>query len=123
MDQLDLFLLQTKIELDEEKNRTDYIEPGRTYSCIEFLTPIGTSFTKSELLEGLQHFFVNNEEVAPIYRSGIIHGHTSNGYCSGPRMCHMYGFWPTAEMNPRFKKIFEHRWKPVYEKWNLHAPT
>jgi hypothetical protein len=69
----------------------------------------------------LNHIFLPNNDETVDYKLAVIHGHKESGSCAAPKMCHLYGFWPTVEMSPRFVKIFEARWKPAYGllKWEI----
>ena len=124
MDNLDAFLLKTKLELDsakEQLDRRDFLQPYRHVFWMEYLMPVGMKPpSKLEVLK-LAHFFIPESDESVDYKSAIIHGHRESSYCAGPKMCHLYGFWPTKEMSPRFKKIFEARWNPVYAtlKWEI----
>ena len=124
MDNLDAFLLNMKIDLDstkEELERTNHLQPYRHIFYMEFLMPVGLKAPSYIELMKLNHCFIPESENHLEYRSAVIHGHNSDKGCAGPKMCHLYGFWPTREMSPRFKKIFEARWKPVYSilKWEI----
>jgi hypothetical protein len=127
MDSLDQFLLQTKIDLDsarEELDRKDYLQPYRHVFWMEYLMPVGLEIpTKSEVLSFRQFFVSDAEPWLGNNSPTIIHGHSSEGSCAAPKMCHLYGFWPTKDYSPRFKKIFEARWKPVYLKYKMEIPT
>jgi hypothetical protein len=126
MDNLDLFLLQTKIELDsarEQLDRKDFLQPYRHIFWMEYLMPVGLEIpTKLEAMS-LTHLFISESCNSTSVNTGtVIHGHAEDKSCASPKMCHLYGFWPTLEYNPRFKRIFEARWKPTYIKFNWEIP-
>ena len=124
MDSLDQFLLGVKLELDaakEEYDRKDFLQPYRYIDYVEFLVPVGLEMPISLATSGLRHFFISETVDLHFYKSAIIHGHAEGKGCAAPKMCHLYGFWPTKDYSPRFKKIFEARWLPIYRtnKWEI----
>lgn len=122
--ELDSFLLNMKIELDATKDQLtrEYLQPYRHLYCCEFIMPVGVVPPNKLEFKHLKHFYVTESENLHDYRSVVIHGHKSDSYCSGPKMCHLFGFWPTSEMSPRFKKVFEARWKSVYAVYEWEIP-
>jgi hypothetical protein len=126
MDSLDQFLLQTKIDLDsarQELDRKDYLQPYRHIFWMEYLMPVGLELPTRFQVKEFGHFFIPNSEPATLNKyATIIHGHSEESSCAAPKMCHLYGFWPTKEYSPRFVKIFVARWKPVYLKYEMEIP-
>jgi hypothetical protein len=115
-----------KIDLDsakEQLERRDYIQPYRHTFWIEYLMPVGMEPPSKLEVLNLANFFIQESSDDVDYKSAIIHGHREKDYCAAPKMCHLYGFWPTKEMSPRFKKIFEARWKPAYAVLKWEIPT
>jgi len=120
---VDDWLIKNKLELQQykkEKETQEYLQPKRVSYCCEFLVPPDYDRLYMEPL-CCEHVWLDAKLNTQLSNLTIIHGHKQDGYCSGPRMCHIYGFWPTKEYHWRFVKLFESLWIPRYTKneWEI----
>lgn len=103
--------------------RADKIQPIRVHICYEFLQPIDRPKLTKTYRETIEHIFLDDERLPKLLEPHhVIHGHKFEQGCAGPKFCHEYGFWPTAEYDKRFIKLFESRWKMVYERLGWEIP-
>lgn len=87
-----------------------FLQPQDTFIFARFLSQ---SPNQLKLYEISGHYFL---DVPGSALSGkfICHGHGPEEVCAVPHMCHVYGYWPDSSVNPKFKTIFEKKWKPIY---------
>ena len=90
----------------------EYLQPYRQVYCYQFLVDVEIHKSNLDILE---HVYLKG--FIPLSTQGwyVIHGHTSSEGCSAPTLCHLYGYWPGEEFNPRFRKQFNLKWKTIYE--------
>lgn len=61
------------------------------------------------------------KEVVEFYDVGdwIIHGHSSSDYCRNDHFCHVYGYRPSSDLNPKFVQAFYRKWSYLRPKSEL----
>ena len=105
----------------------EYLQPCRQTIVRSFLCD--APMNEWEILHGYEWYTkkynpaVWDLVVDETFRSGpiLLHGHKSDHPCSAPCFCHIYGYWPGKEFNPRFIKQFRLKWEPIYKErgWEI----
>jgi hypothetical protein len=98
-------------QLINDAKKRDFVRPERAFIYASFLVPPGTRLGN---LDNYFHYFNSYPEELPCSRD-VLHGHDSSVPCATPHMCHLFGFWPGPEHNPSFRRMFEKKWKELYE--------
>ena len=104
----ELFL---KVDLALGK-RPDYLNTPRLFWSFHILSPPGllVSMRHVHLYEGMSVPFWEDEAATT-----FLHGHSAAyGACPAPAFCHIYGYKPTGLENPVFIKLFNQKWKHIY---------
>jgi hypothetical protein len=94
--------------------KPEYAEPYRQTNCLQFLTDREISIYD---VTEMHHVWINIDyyyDYRPSKDDTIVHGHNFNTTCSGPAFCHVYGYWPGPQYDPKFIQQFELKWKKYY---------
>ena len=60
------------------------------------------------------HWFINTKFEGLARWGDIIHGHSSVEVCATPHFCHVFGYKPKDTDNPKFRRLFNEKWKELY---------
>lgn len=94
----------------KETKQRDFVRPDRAFLYHSFLVPVGWKLPKEELY----HYYGMVPRSSLISGPTVIHGHDKWTCCATPHFCHLYGFKPGPEYNPSFRKMFDRKWKVMY---------